>query len=1239
MDDITWDVLQGYLEDEKFLVKHHVDSYNDFTSVKIKNIIHSLNPFVTLKMNRETNKPKHAIEVFIGGETAENIYFTKPLYKDALLLPNMARLENQTYQCDILCDIFVRFIIYDTNGLPKETKTSSFQKIKIGTIPIMLHSNICCLYKQPREVRKEMGECVFDIGGYFIVDGKEKVIVSQERIATNRLFLNKSKLPEFTYQGMIRNTTEEAAIFPKTVNIAVYSDQYLKGSRKNAIVMSLPNIDIPIPVFILFRALGVESDKRILEHILYDLDDNTSKPMAEFLYYSLRDSSFVYTQDQSIQFLSKHVQYKDEDYVRFVLANDLFPNMNEGSGNDMYINLHKKAMFLGHVVRNIVKICLGMATETDRDNYAFKRVDVSGFLMGNLFRDLYNAFRNECRSSVDRSYNYGPWQKDGDVTQVINNSNRWQIFNSNIIENGMVRSLKGSWGVDKDNAKQGLVQDLSRISYIGFLSHLRRVNTPVDRSVKIVAPHRLHPTQFGVMCPCETPDGANVGLLKNFAMTCHVSSDCSSKEIVRCLLDLGMEMLDKVRPQKVAGDVCKILINSNWVGIVHEPRDVVDKLHLLRRNALINVMTSISWNIVGKEININTEAGRCCRPLYIVEQGKLLIQPEHVQKLKKGALSWTDLIKGNTLNHVDFTDCTYRNPREIFTDPSVNVWQKLIQNQSVIEFIDVEEANTCMIAMEFKDLEKSNTTYTHCEIHPSTMFAVLTANISFANHNQAPRNYFSGAQVKQAIGMYNSAFNNRMDTMSYLMHYPQKPIVNTRYQKYLGLNNMTNGVNAIVAIMCYSGYNQEDSMLINRAAIDRGLFCLTYFKTIVEQEDSDKFGNTKILFNNPAELVKQGNSVEGFGKRFANYTILDENGFPKVGSHIHEGNAYIGKTIVNTEYVDDADNTSIFKTRKRIESFRDKSEVAGKVLSGMVDKVHVFEGKDGLKTCKIRLRKVRRPVLGDKHASRYAQKGTIGMIMEPEDMPRTMDGIVPDLIINPHAIPTRMTIAQLIESVLAKLGALQGEFYDGTPFVEQDIDSAYDVLEQHGYERYGNEILYNGMNGEQIATEIFIGPTYSMRLKHMVEDKINSRNGFEGTYTGLTRQPVKSRSKEGGLRIGEMESAVVVSHGMSSFLQESMMERSDKFSYFIANRSGDIAVVNPQKGIYRTNEDSQDTDFTRVATPFCAKLMLQEMQSMSVMPRLVTDASKLEYEDVALEEYLDTIEEEAEGDDPMWTDE
>ena len=1441
----TWYILDEYFKTSYFLTKHHLDSYNDFVSNKLINTIRVLNPFLVLKGKGTDNE--HEINVYIGGKDAKEVYINKPTIfengEQRPMYPNEARLRDMTYKSDIYAEIIVE---YSING---DKITKSYGKLWIGSIPIMLHSHLCILHNQPPAILGEMGECIYDQGGYFIVDGKEKVIVAQERIVTNKIFINKSKDNKYSYEGLIRCTSEENPLFPKTMHLYIHRDRFesiknnesteegeaegegeaeegdeieeevrsKKSKHPNAIVISSPNISNVIPIFILFRALGVENDKDIIKMVVPDIEDPNNKVIVDFLRHSVIHGADMYSQEEALKYIANFVEYKHVDHVKHVLINDVFPNVGKEFRN--------KAFFLGHIVNKLIKVCLGINPESDRDSYIYKRVDISGFLLANLFRDYYNQFRQKVRARIENLYNYKGYKtQTKDISDLINEGNLNDVFQGNIVDEGLKKSLKGSWGInmveeeqDMDDIKQELVQDLSRISYIGFMSHMRRVNTPIDPTSKIVAPHRLHPSQWGVMCPCESPDGASIGLLKNFAIMCNVTFDSNTQVIMDILKDKGVVMLNDIDMSTMKSS-CKVLINNNWIGIHRDPESLFKILKLLKRNAIINIYTSISWDIINEEIHILTEAGRCCRPLYVIHDGKLLIE-DYIEKIKAGKLSWNDLITAPP-NKTD-----------------------LEKNQSPIEFIDVEEANRSLIATDSSDLNNTMKKYTHCEIHSSTILSVVTHNIPLANHNQAPRNIFSGAQGKQAIGCYATNFNNRIDTMSYVLHYPQKCIVNTRYCEYLNLNRLPNGENLIVALATYSGYNMEDSIIINGDSIKRGMFNLTYFKHFVKEEEENKNDDEIITFGNPNTLIKAEKTVEEL--KWGDYSKLDVNGFPLLNKYIDENDAIVGMIKSKSELVDGTSEKDVlFGNKVKKEFYHDRTTIADKTTSGIVDKVFLNNKSDNLKTCKIRFRKMRLPELGDKcccyddetqiltqngwvlfkdlmetdkvatlvgnelkyqkpkeiqkydydgklylietkdvnlcvtpnhrmyvraedvfdiklaidignksvhykknvekwttdlykvpefyvvagelvgfkvgvetfnisewlrffgvwlahgrqnvgaselnrylselprdkfpewvwhlkthharilatsilrqsnnvnmddfqrlclHAglpeddpevhvdstswkqycgvvwcctveegdgilyvrrkgvcvwsgnSRHAQKGVIGMVIPQDNMPFTKDGIVPDIIINPHAIPSRMTVGHLLETLLGKVGVCQGTTIDGTPFNNNDYTDILNTLTEFKFEKYGNEIMYNGMTGTQMETSIFIGPTYYERLKHMVADKINYRQvnyrGVKDKDTGMkfiikdaavsatTRQPTKGRANNGGLRIGEMEKDSILSHGTVAFLKESLMERSDKFNHIV--------------------------DGTKVSTPFAFKQLLHELNAMSIKAHLI----------------------------------
>lgn len=1240
---IGWKLLDTYFKtNDHFITQHHLDSYNNFVTERIPMIVRSLNPITVLKPHPENKDViKHRIDVFVGGEEGDKLYFDKPTiidpktHEQKLLFPNEARLFNYDYVSDIYADITVRYTLNDKNEKLESVEENFIPRVKIGTIPIMLHCQLCTLHNQPFNVRREMGECPYDQGGYFIINGKEKVCVAQERNITNALFVTSSRNDDYSFEAFIRCTSEASSIFPKTIRFYVHdkhiedpkadtlSSQMRKITtmrRHNAISVEVPHITTKIPLFILYRLLGVESDKNIIDSICMFEDNETIRAqIQDFIRPSAIDANFAFSQDTAAAYLKSYVSLKTLDNLYFVIQRNLFPNL------DTTDHL-QKVNYLSYNIYQLIRVCLGLAPETDRDNYMYKRIGISGFLLGDIFKDYYNAFRVAARNYIDRGYEFKDWKMRDSLAGYINNTNKNDIFRESIITGGMIKSIKGSWGMD--NA-QGIVQDLNRISFVGFLSHLRRVNTPMDSSIKLRRPHQLNTSQYGMVCPSESPDGGSIGLLKNFSITCFISFDVHTSAIRSALEPFNVIYLPSLTPAHLK-DATKLCINNTWVGVVHDTRvaDLVRWIKLLRRNSLINNFVSVSWNIFQRRVNILTDNGRCTRPLFLVDEktGKLSIEVKANGKKSEHSVrsydTWHDYIRGDTLSkeEYDFYFAGYKNPFEMPLGKGKNIQEimnVLDANSAVVEFLDVEETNTSYIAMYPRDLPNEKT-YTHCEIHPSTMFSIYTVGVPFANHNAPTRIVFSGAQGKQAIGVYATNFNNRIDTMGYVLHYPQKPLVKTRFNDYMNATQLPNGENLIVAICSYTGYNQEDSVILNKRAIEKGMFNVSYYKCYSATESGGPNGvnangmmgnGERVIFANKKILAAMG---ESFQVKPGRYDKLDDNGLPIVGSYIQENDAYLGKFNVEeiTEVVDAYGNE--VKRKKYV----DRSDIADKTVAGIVDKVVMFQNGNGDKEVKIRMRKIRTPELGDKVASRMGQKGVCGLIMPHEDMPFSKDGIIPDIIINPHAFPSRMTIGHLIESLVAKTCAMEGFEYDAVPYEQHDTDTLYERLERnHGLHKHGDEILYNGRTGDQISTEIFFGPTYYQRLKHMVADKINYRT--TGRVMGLTKQPTKGRSNEGGLRIGEMEANAIISHGMSAFIKEAFFERSDKYEFYM-NRG-----ENTLGGKNRFNR--------RIMAPYTYKLLTQELQTMAIDPKMITDTDFHDLEELERMDqgdYLPDIEDE-----------
>ena len=1218
MDD--WNILDLYFKNHKYsLTSHHLDSYKELIKTYIPNTIKSYNPITMIKYD-DFNQIIMKVDLYIGGENSDEIFIDRPItYENGvpkLITPNDCRLKNLTYETHIYTNVYVK--ITDENN---DVITKSFKNVAIGSIPIMLHSDLCILNNQGSKVLRKLGECIYDNGGYFIIDGKEKVIIAQERLTNNRLFTTKIKNDiNFSYKGLIRSTAEigENVLIPRTIEFYLIKnpditkeDDVIEDYRNNkgAIIVGLPSIEGKIPLYILFRALGIESDKDIYE-LIFGNDNNEIetiffnnfiRPSIINNYYKNDDKTFyIYTQEDALNYLKYRVKYKTIEHVKYILSADIFPNIS------LFEN---KGKYLGYLIKEYINVILNIRPPSDRDNYIYKRVDVSGFLLAELFQETYMIFRKNIRNEMDRMYYFGSWKNNKDYKNFITNDNIYKLINNIFLADTFVKSLKGRWGMaNSTDPELGRVQDLSRISYIGFLSHLRRVNMPIDRTIKITSPHKLHTQQWGIMCPFETPDGASVGYLKNLALLTKITAGTNPNNIRLCLLDIGIIPIEFYN-LPLNKNITKVFVNSTWYGITGDPIKIMRILKAYRRNGFINILTSISWSVKDNEIRILTEAGRCCRPL-IINKGK------KIEKID----NWFDMIIGKTIKIDDKNeDIYYKNEYinplklDIFKSKNIDeILKELENNSSIIEYIDVEEENTCFIAMYNNDL---NNYHTHIEIHPSTIVSVVTGNIPMCNHNQSARNVFHAAQTKQAIGIYATNFNKRFDTFGFILHYPQRPIINTRHAQFTGSDYMPNGFNTIVAIMTYTGFNQEDSIMINKKSIERGLFHLSYYKSLTATSKiiSDY---EKTIFVNPIKLRDSGIKINGI--KHADYTLINDEGIIKEGSYIPKGKIAVVIGMVTIKEVYKEIKRGVFIEQVKETTYIDSSITTDESYFGIIDKVYVNNKTigDDTRVCKVRFLKIKIPEFGDKHASRHGQKGVIGMIIPEENMPFTKDGLKPDLIINPHAIPSRMTIGHLVECIYAKLCCLEGFLGDGTIYIPIDNNIIYDGLNKNGFNSYGNEILYNGFTGKQIDTEIFIGPTFYFRLKHMVAEKINVRNF--GPKILLTRQPTGGRRKAGGLRIGEMERDSVLSHGISSFMKESMMERSDKFRWCICKKCGTIPTYT-SKINSRICNNCNTNEIAIIETPYTFKLLMQELEAMGLQMRLNTEYLEFPTEQMILE--------------------
>ena len=1183
--ETPWNIIESYFKGQHLqrFVRHQLESYNNFVGYQITKTIDMFNPVhIVSEQDFDPVSKKHALEILI---TFENFQIYRPqIYENngaiKLMFPQEARLRNFTYASATTIDIHIKYIVRNGPNLDNmQTHYKTIPKVHIGKLPIMLKSNICVLNQYKHFEHTQTGECKYDAGGYFIINGSEKTVLGQERAAENRVYcFNISKNDtKYTWKAEVKSVPDFKCISPKQINMMIRSKNSIsksddaKGNEiktkglSQAICIELPRVKQPIPLFIVFRALGILSDKEICEKILLNLDDlsGKNKEMLEALQPSIIEANKYITQEDCIRYITSFVMYtpinmdketgakKKHEFTLEILHNDLFPHCH---------NMQQKIYFLGYMAQRLLYASFDLVKQDDRDSYVNKRVDCVGTLLNNLYRNYFNKLVKDMEKQVIREINTGSWKSSDDYESIINMTNIYKIIKSTTIENGIKRALStGDFGIKHTNSnKVGVAQVLNRLNYVSSLSHARRISTPIDKSGKLIPPRKLHNTTWGFVCVAETPEGQSVGVVKNLSYMTHITTYSNS-----------LPLYEYIMPNITSIDVpgiqlhgkAKVFINGAWVGITEDPQGLYCMLKEKKNKGIINIYTSIVFDYKLCEIRVCNDSGRLTRPLLRVENKNILITNMLIQKVVNGQLSWDDLLTSSKIK------------------------------DAVIEYIDPEEQSWSLIATKPKDLihhDNALAKFTHCEIHPSTMFGVLASCIPFPEHNQSPRNCYQCAQGKQAMGVYVTNYEGRMDKTAYVLNYPMRPLVDTRIMNLIKLNEIPSGTQVIVAIMTHTGYNQEDSLLINKGSIDRGMALVTVYHT---EKDEDK---QKI--NGDEEIRCKPDATKTKGMKMGNYNKVNSKGVIPENTLVENRDIIIAKVTPIKENKND--HTKVIK-------FEDQSKIFKTTEETYIDKNYIDRNGEGYNFAKVRLRTTRKPVIGDKFSSRHGQKGTIGNIIPECDMPFTSCGVKPDIIINPHAIPSRMTIGQLKETILGKVLLELGLFGDGTSFGDFDVKDICDHLIKVGYEAHGNELLYNGLTGEQHEASVFMGPVFYQRLKHMVNDKAHSRSN--GPMVNLTRQPAEGRSRDGGLRFGEMEKDAMVSHGAARFTRGRMYDVSDKYSVFVCKKCGIIASYNDKMHIHHCRTCDNRTDFAYVEIPYACKLLFQELNTMNIMPRLITD--------------------------------
>jgi DNA-directed RNA polymerase subunit B len=1189
------DLVEVYFK-ERSIVNHHISSFNDFLSTldnpnsRMQKIVDNLRVSAEeidrgiIRLDPDKTEGR-IVEIRVGRRRDEKtgnidpqarptIQVTLPVVREAngashSLTPMEARLRNLNY----LAPVALEFTIVE-DGIEKEP-----EKVHIGDLPIMVKSKRCTLYKENMEEERELTEAEYDNrliqagedpkdpGGYFIIGGTERVLISLEDLAPNRVMVE--------FNERYGTKMEVAKVFSQKEG---YRALTLVEKKKDGMLMvTVPAASGQIPLIALMKALGMESDEETYDAIV------SVPEMANIVYANIEECqdkkifppNGIFTTEDAVLYLErKFATGQAKEYrvkkVESIIDRSLLPHLGDTPEDRL-----KKAIFLGRIARSVLELSLGLRKEDDKDHYANKRLKLSGDLMEDLFRVAFTNLMKDLKYQLERSY---ARKKDLRISSAIR---------PDLLTHRLLHALAtGNWV----GGRAGVSQLLDRTSNMSTISHLRRITSSLTRSQPHFEARDLHPTQWGRLCPNETPEGQNCGLVKNAALIIDVSEGFREENVHWLLKDLGVK---EVRGQQKMGT--RVFVNGDLVGVHDMAKELVAEIRHRRRCGLLSHEINVRYDEEMDEVIINCDEGRLRRPLVVIENGKTVLTKKHLDDVREGKARWSDLLREGVIEWVDAEE---EEDSFIAVDP-YEVPERCDSCGRAISQTDVDwinpgtEDNFALLRClhcngEMKTPLLITKDHTHVELDPIVILGVCAGLVPYSEHNSSPRVTMGSGMAKQSLGLSATNYRKRPDTRGHLLHYPEKPLVQTKPMDFVAFNERPAGQNFVVAILSFHGYNMEDALILNKASVERGLGRSTFMRTY-RAEERRYPGGQEDHFEIPSP------DVRGARADLA-YSNLAEDGLISPETAVNGGDVLIGKTSP-PRFLEE--ETDFLTPQKR----RETSIIVRSGESGWVDSVMLTESENGSRLVKVKVRDERVPELGDKFASRHGQKGVIGLIAPQEDMPFTSDGVIPDLVINPHAIPSRMTVAHVLEMIGGKVGSMEVRTIDGTPFSGESEQSLREALVRNGFKHTGKEVMYDGLSGKMIGADIFIGVIYYQKLHHMVSGKLHVRS--RGPVQILTRQPTEGRSRQGGLRFGEMERDCLIGHGAAMVIKDRLLDESDgTFQYVCGNPNcGHIAMMD-RRGALRCPVCGNNTNVNLVQTSYAFKLLLDELLSLGVAVRL-----------------------------------